>query len=233
MISIAGVAESDLGEVAPGMTPADLMAQASRRALEDCGLELSDVDGLFAASTQLPMPALNLGEYLGIQPRWTDTTNIGGSSFEAHVQHAAAAIGAGLCDVALIAYGSTQRSVGRSKATSSEISPYEEPYRPLLPIAGYALAASRHMHEFGTTREQLAEVAVAARAWAAMNPVAWSRNPLTVDDVLASPLVCDPLTVRDCCLVTDGGGAAVLVSAERARALRRPPVYLLGAGEAG
>jgi acetyl-CoA acetyltransferase len=231
-VAIAGVAESDLGEVAPGLTPADLMAQASLRALEDCGLTAADVDGLFAASTQLPMPTLNLGEYLGIQPRWTDATNIGGSSFEAHVQHAALAIDAGLCDVALIAYGSTQRTVGRAKTANREISPYEEPYKPMLPIAGYALAASRHMHEFGTTREQLAEVAVAARAWAAMNPVAWSRDPLTVDDVLASPLVCDPLTVRDCCLVTDGGGAAVLVSAERARELRTPPVHLLGAAVA-
>jgi acetyl-CoA acetyltransferase len=183
VIAIAGVAESDLGEVAPGLT-------------------------------------------------WTDSTNIGGSSFEAHVHHAALAIDAGLCDVVLIAYGSTQRSVTRAKATSSEVSPYEEAYKPMLPIAGYALAASRHMHEFGTTREQLAEVAVAAREWAAMNPLAWSRDPLSVEDVLASPLVCDPLTVRDCCLVTDGGGAAVLVSAERARSLARPPVHLLGAGVA-
>jgi acetyl-CoA acetyltransferase len=231
-VAIAGVAESDLGEVAPGMTPADLMAQASRRALEDCGLDVGDVDGLFATSTQLPMSTLNLGEYLGIRPRYSDATNIGGSSFEAHVNHARLAIAAGACDVALIAYGSTQRSLGRAKAATSEVSPWEAPYKPMLPIAGYALAASRHMHEFGTTREQLAEVAVAARAWARMNPVAWSRDPLAVDDVLASPLVCDPLTVRDCCLVTDGGGAAVLVSAERARSLRKAPVHVLGAAEA-
>src|SRR4051794_3580349 len=210
-VVVAGVAESDLGVVGPGMTPGDLMAQASYRALEDAGLAVEDVDGLFATSSQLPMATLNLGEELRIVPRWTDATNVGGSSFLVHVQHARAALEAGLCSVALIAYGSTQRSVGRSRASVQEISPWEAPYRPWMPVTGYALAASRHMHEFGTTREQLAEVAVAARAWASLNPVAWAREPLTVDDVLAAPMVCDPLGVRDCCLVTDGGGAVVMV----------------------
>ena len=231
-VAIAGVAESDLGQVAPGLTPVDLMAQASLRALDECGLTTADVDGLFAASTQLPMATLNLGEYLRIEPRYTDATQIGGSSFEAHVDHARAAIGAGLCEVALIAYGSTQRTVGRSRTSVQEIDPYEAPYRPVLPVAAYALAASRHMHEFGTTREQLAAVAVAAREWARMNPKAWSRDPLTVEDVLAAPMVCDPLGVRDCCLVTDGGAAAVVVSAERASELPKPPVHVLGCGEA-
>jgi acetyl-CoA acetyltransferase len=150
----------------------------------------------------------------------------------AHVDHARAAIAAGLCDVALIAYGSTQRSVGRANASVQEIDRFEAPYNPMLPVTAYGLAAARHMHEFGTTREQLAEVAVSARAWAQRNERAWSRKPLTIDDVLASPLVCDPLTVRDCCLVTDGGAAIVVTSAERARDLRRPPVYVLGAGQA-
>jgi len=231
-VAIAGIAESDLGLVAPGLTPADLMAQAARRALDDCGLGLDDVDGLFSASTQIPMATVALGEYLGIRPRYSDSTQIGGSSFEAHVNHARAAISAGLCEVALIAYGSTQRSAGRERSRMHDVSPYEAPYRPWLPITGYALAAARHMHEFGTTREQLAEVAVAARRWAQLNPVAWSREPLTVADVLAAPMVCDPLGVRDCCLVTDGGAAAVVVSAERARSLRKPPVHLLGAAEA-
>jgi acetyl-CoA acetyltransferase len=230
--AIAGVAESDLGVVAEGTTPSDLMAQASLRALEDAGLAVADVDGLFAASTQLPMATLDLGQYLGIEPRYSDSTQVGGSSFVAHLQHARAAIAAGLCEVALIAYGSTQRLVGRGSASVPEIDPYEAPYRPILPVAAYALAASRHMHEFGTTREQLAEVAVAARAWAAMNPKAFKREPLTVADVLEAPMVCDPLGVRDCCLVTDGGGAAVVTSLERARELRRPPVAVLGVGEA-
>ena len=231
-VAIAGVAESDLGEVGPGFTPTDLMVQASLRALDDCGLAPADVDGLFAATTQLPMPVLNLGAALGIRPRYTDSTQIGGSSPIAHLDHARAAIGAGLCDVALIAYGSTQRSVGRASASVQEISPYEAPYRPALPVAAYALSAARHMYEFGTTPEQLAEVAVSARRWAQRNERAWSRDPLTVDDVLSAPRVCDPLGVRDCCLVTDGGGAIVVVGAERARTLRRAPVHLLGAGQA-
>jgi len=231
-IAIAGAAESDLGEVGPGFTPADLMAQASLRALEDCGLGIADVDGLFAATSQLPMPSLNLGEALGIRPRYTDSTQIGGSSPIAHIEHAQAAISAGLCSVALIAYGSTQRSVGRANASVQEIDAYEAPYRPMLPVTAYALAASRHMHEFGTTRQQLAEVAVSARAWAALNEKAWSRKALSIEDVLAAPLVCDPLGVRDCCLVTDGGGALVITSAERARDLRRPPVHVLGVAEA-
>ena len=231
-VAIAGAAASDGGEVGPGWTPVDLMEQASLRALADCGLDVADVDGLFAATTQLPWASVNLGEALGIQPRYTDSTQVGGGSAIAHLQHAAAAIAAGLCDVALIAYGSTQRSVGRATASVQEVGPYEAPYRPLLPITAYALAAARHMHEFGTTREQLAAVAVAARAWARQTPGAWSTGPLGVADVLAAPLVCDPLGVRDCCLVTDGGGALVVVAAERARTLRATPVHVLGVGTA-
>ena len=231
-VAIAGAAESDIGKVEEGLTPTDLMVQASLRALEDCGLQIADVDGLFAATTQLPMATLNLGEQLGVRPRYTDATQIGGSSPIAHIDHARAAISAGLCDVALIAYGSNQRSVGRANASVQEIDPYEAPYEPPLPVAAYALAASRHMHQFGTTREQLASVAVSARAWAKDNERAWSRDPLTISDVLDSPMICDPLTLRDCCLVTDGGGALVVVSAERARDLRRDPVHVLGVGEA-
>jgi acetyl-CoA acetyltransferase len=234
-VAIAGAAESDLGQVAPGLTPTDLMAQASLRALEDCGLEPADVDGLYAASTQLPWASLNLGEALGIRDARThDSTMVGGGSPIAHLAHARAAIARGDCEVALIAYGSTQRSVGRESASVQEVSPWEEPYRPLLPITPYALAAGRHMHEFGTTPEQLAAVAVAAREWSIGNPRAWTagKGPLTVAEVLAAPRLCDPLGVKDCCLLTDGGGALVVTSAERARTLRRPPVHLLGAGEA-
>jgi acetyl-CoA acetyltransferase len=231
-VAVAGAAESDLGQVGPGVTPVDLMAQASLRALADCGLGPEDVDGVCAATTQLPMAPLNLGEALGLRPRFTDGTMIGGASAMAHVEHAAQAIRAGACDVALIAYGSTQRSAGRTRTAVQEVSPWEAPYEPVLPVTGYALAAARHMHEFGTTREQLAEVAVAARAWARLTPAAWSREPLDVEGVLASPLVCDPLRVRDCCLVTDGGGALVLTSRARARTLPRPPVVVLGAATA-
>jgi acetyl-CoA acetyltransferase len=148
-----------------------------------------------------------------------------------HIQHAMAALQLGLCQVAVIAYGSTQRSIGRQNASVREINPYETPYRPFLPSSAYALAASRHMHEFGTTREQMAAVAVAARQWALKNPVAWEKKPLTVDEVLAARMVSYPFTVRDICLVTDGGGAIVLVSPERAKSLKKPPVYVLGQGQ--
>ena len=229
--AIVGVAESDLGEVARGMSPLDLMAQGIQRALDDCGLSLQDVDGLFGAATQSRMLTLALREYLGIDPRHGDSTYLGGSSFMTHVAHAQAAIEAGLCEVAVITYGSTQRTEGRSATRARDVNPYETPFKPFLPSTAYALAASRHMHEFGTTREQLAEIAVAARKWAQLNPAAWEKNDLTIEQVLNSRMVSYPLTVRYCCLVTDGGGAIVMTSAKRARDLRKPPAYVLGCGE--
>jgi acetyl-CoA acetyltransferase len=229
--AIVGAAESDIGQVGPGFNVIDLMAQGITRALDDCGLSLKDVDGLICATTQSRTSPLNLAEYLGISPAYIDGTIIGGSSFMFHIQHAMAALQLGLCNVAVIAYGSTQRSIGRQNASVREINPYETPYRPFLPSTAYALAASRHMHEFGTTREQMAEVAVAARQWALMNPVAWEKNPLTVAEVLAARMVSYPFTVRDVCLVTDGGGAIVLVSQERAKSLKKKPVYVLGQGQ--
>jgi acetyl-CoA acetyltransferase len=229
--AIVGAAESDLGHVAQGYNVIDLMAQGITRALDDCGLTLKDVDGLICATTQSRTSPLNLAEYLGMSPSYIDGTIIGGSSFMFHVQHALAALQLGLCHVAVIAYGSTQRSIGRQNASVREINPYETPYRPFLPSTAYALAASRHMHEFGTTREQMAEVAVAARQWALMNPAAWEKKPLTVDEVLNARMVSYPFTVRDICLVTDGGGAIVLVSPERAKSLKKPPVYVLGQGQ--
>ena len=228
--AIVGVAESDLGQVADGMSPMDLSAQAIMRALADCGLTLKDVDGLFCAMTQQRMSIVSLIEYLGVAPKFIGSSMTGGSSFEFHVAQAAAAIDAGLCNVAVIAYGSTQRSVGRKQASAREVNPYETPFKPFLPTSAYALAASRHMHQFGTTREQLAEVAVAARKWAQLNPVAWEKKPLTVEDVLKSRMISYPFTVRDCCLVTDGGGAIVMTSAARARSLKKPPAFVLGCG---
>ncbi|MFF1258508.1 thiolase [Streptomyces sp. NPDC058321] len=230
--AVVGVAESDLGEVAPGLTHLDLVGQATARALEDAGIAKSQVDGLFTASSYLPMAAMDTAEYLGIRPRHLDGTNIGGSSFVSHLLHAAAAIEQGLCTTALIVYGSTQRSDGGRLVSPTRPDPYEEPYGPRYPLSMYALATSRHMYEYGTTREQLADVAVAARAWAQLNPAAFERRPLTREDVLGSRMISDPLTVRDCCLVTDGGGALVVTSAERARDLAAAPAYLLGGGEA-
>ncbi len=230
--AIVGAAESDLGHVAEGMNVIDLMAQGIGRALADCGLNLRDVDGLFCATTQARTSGLSLAEYLGISPAYIDTTILGGSSFEFHVAHALAAIQLGLCQVAVIAYGSTQRSVGRRQASVREVNPYETPFRPFLPPTAYAMAASRHMHEFGTTREQLAEVAVAARQWALLNPAAWEKKPLTIPEVLGARMISYPFTVRDICLVTDGGGALVMTSPERAKSLKKPPVYVLGCGSA-
>lgn len=231
-VAIVGAAEAQVGQALPGLSASDVMAEAARAALADAGLAPADVDGVFASSTQLPWASVNLAEELGIRPRWSDSTMLGGSSPMAHLHHARVAIAAGACDVALIAYGSTQRSVGRASASVQEIDPYEKPYRPMLPVAAYALAASRHMHAYGTTLEQLAWVAVSARRWAQRNPRARAQDELTIEDVLAAPRVCDPLGVRDCCLVTDGGAALVVVSAERAAALRRRPVHVLGAAEA-
>lgn len=232
-VAIVGAAEAQMGVALPGLTAADVMAEAARLALADAGIAVEEVDGVFASATQIPWAATTLAEDLGVRPRWTDSTMIGGASPMAHLNHARAAIAAGQCEVAVIGYGSTQRSVGRGTASVQDRDPWEAPYEPPLPVAAYALAASRHMHEFGTTPEQLAWVAVAARQWAQRRGApAWSTDDLSVDDVLASPRVCDPFGVRDCCLVTDGGGALVVVSAARARALRRPPVFLLGAAEA-
>jgi acetyl-CoA acetyltransferase len=231
-VAIVGVAESDLGAVARDMSPIDLMAEGIHRALGDCGLQSRDIDGLLCATAQSRTSGLNLAEYLGISPAFIDTTILGGSSFMFHVAHAQAALQLGLCRVAVIAYGSTQRTIGRRQASVREYNPYETPFRPFLPSTAYALAASRHMHQYGTTREQLAAVAVAAREWALLNPIAWEKKPLTVAEVLSARMISYPFTVRDCCLVTDGGGAIVMTTAEHARSLRKPPVYVLGCGQA-
>jgi acetyl-CoA acetyltransferase len=227
------VAESNLG-VTPNKTVLQLQAQAARAALDEAGLTFGDVEALFTAGNWAWSPNLMLAEYLGIQPSYTDGTNIGGSSFEAHVGHAVAGIEAGLFEVALIAYGSTQRS-DRSRnhisSTATLTEQFERPYGLPAPVGSYALAAMRHMHEYGTTREQLAEVAVATRKWAAMNPKAFKREPISIQDVLDSRPIAEPLHLLDCCLVTDGGGALVLASAERAKDLRTSPVWILGHGQ--
>ena len=230
-VAIVGAAESDLGAVAALMSPLDLMAQGIHRALIDAGLALTDVDGLFCATTQARTSAMSLVEYLGLPNAYTDSTIVGGSSFEVHVAHAHAALEAGLCSVAVVAYGSTQRTIGRRASSAREFNPYETPYKPFLPATAYAMAANRHMHEYGTTREHMAAVAVAAREWALLNPVAWEKKPLTIADVLNARPISDPFTVRDICLVTDGGGAIVLVRADRARSMKQKPVYVMGSGQ--
>jgi acetyl-CoA acetyltransferase len=210
-----------------------------RAALADAGLTLDDVDGVAYAGQ-----AAGLAEFLGIRPRYLDGTMVGGSSYELHVEHAAAAIAAGLCDVVLGVYASTPRSnrrrprggfggPGGPPPGANPAFEWEVPYGLRLPMGAYALAASRHMAVYGTTAEQLAQIAVDTRRWAAMNPNARFRDPITVEDVVSSPMIASPLHLLDCCLVTDGAGAFVMTSAERARDLARPPVYVLGAATGG
>jgi acetyl-CoA acetyltransferase len=232
-VAIVGAGESDeLGKL-PNKSAFQLHAEAARNALADAGLGKDDVDAVFSAGLWM---GSETAEYLGIRPRYIDGTQIGGCSFIAHVQHAMAAIDAGVCSVALITHGESGASrIGmpgtRFGADSFRLQ-FEAPYGLAGPPTGYALAAARHMHEFGTTSEQLAEVAVATRGWAMLNPRAAMRDPLTIADVLASRLIAWPLHLLDCCLVTDAGGAVVVTSAERARDLPKQPVYVLGTGEA-
>lgn len=228
--AIVAVAEAGVG-LAEGRSPAGLMAEAAQRALVEAGLRKQDVDGLFSTSAYYYMPAMTLGEYLGIRPRHTDTVSLGGCSFVAMLGHACAAIEAGLCNVALIAYGSTQRSDKGKLVSMSEILPYEVPYGPIWPTSAYALIAQRHMAQYGTTSEQLAEVAVATRKWAMLTDNAFMREPITVEDVVRSPMISSPLHRLDCCLVTDGGGAVVVMAADRARRLPTRPVYVWGVAE--
>lgn len=229
--AIAGIGTHNIGNV-PGFSATENMAGAALAAIRDAGLQISDIDAVFSATSSHAFPTLTICEYLGIRPRFVGGANTGGSSFEMHVMEAALALDAGLCDAALICYGSNQASAGGRLVSMAETQWQEEPYRPRHPITNYALAAARHMHQFGTTREQLAEVAVAARAWANLNPEACAQGPLTIADVLGARMVSDPLTTRDCCLVTDGGGAIVMVRADRARDLPHRPVHFLGGGTA-
>jgi acetyl-CoA acetyltransferase len=234
LAAIVGVAESDLGVT--NKTTLQLHAQAILGALDDAGLELAEVDGV--ATTGISrFPVTTLAEYLGVQPRWMDGTFAGGASYEIFAGAAARAIQAGLCDVVIVSSGSNQRSarsrrLGGLSEPSMPVAQFEEPYAPLNPISLYAMAAQRHMHEFGTTPEQLAEVAVAAREWALLNPKAFHHDsgPISIQDVGASPLISSPLHLLDCCLVTDGAGAVVMTSQARARDLKKPPVAVIGHG---
>lgn len=217
---------------APGLSSMDLAVAASTRVLESIGLKPSDVDGLFIGLPDNFMSGLAFTEYLGISPRVTDNNRTGGSSFQTHAIYAALALQARLCDVALIAYGSDQRSRSGQLIKSMRPSPYEVQYKLRRPLGAYALAASRYMYEYGLKKEQLGAVAVAARQWAQKNPEAFMRDPLTLDDYLAARMVSDPFSVRDCCLVTDGAAAVVMTRADRAKDLTATPVYLLGGAAA-
>lgn len=234
-VAIVGVGLSDCGRV-PDQTAMGLMAQGARRAVADAGLTKDDIDGFGGHGTLLP--PLEVSEYLGLRPTWVDATNVGGSSWEAMARHAMHAIASGEVDVVLLTYGSTARSdVKRGVRASAAamgtggVLQYETPYDATL-IAKYAMAARRHMIEYGTTVEQLAEVAVAAHEWAALNDNAFERDRITVEDVAAAPMLADPFTSRHVCLRTDGGGAVVLASERVARDCAKEPVWILGAADA-
>ena len=229
--AIAGVGTAGLGE-APGFNAMDIQALAVRAALEDAGLSLRDIDGIFCANMSHTFPVISTIEYLGIRPRWIDGTNTGGSSFVAHATAATLALQAGLCEVALICYGATLRSSMGRMVAAQEQPIYEVAHKPRYPMTAYAMSAAKHMSQFATTREQLAEVAVSARLWAQKNPDAFERGPLSIEDVLGARMVMEPLTIRDCCLLTDGAGAVVMTRADRARDLKHKPVYFLGGGMA-
>jgi acetyl-CoA acetyltransferase len=233
--AVAGVAESDLGVT--GKSALGLLTQAAAGALADAGLVPQDVDGIATNGVSRFSAAL-VAEHLGVAPRWSDSTFAGGSSYEIFVGHAARAIEAGDCETVLVCYGSDQRSarsrsLGGPRELHTPEAQFEAPYHPLMPISLYAMAAQRYLHEYGAKPEHLAEVAVAAREWALLNPKAFRHDAgaLSSDDVLASPLVSSPLHQLDCCLVTDGGGAVVLTTLERARDLRHDPIVVLGTGE--
>ncbi|WP_133912085.1 thiolase C-terminal domain-containing protein [Streptomyces sp. NBC_00582] len=234
-VAVVGVALSDCGRVDEA-TPYALHAQAARRALADAGLDRSRVDGLASAGLGTLAP-VEVADHLGLRPTWVDSTSVGGSTWEVMAAHAADAIAAGHANAVLLVYGSTARAdirAGRRTGTFAFGArgplQFEVPYGHTL-IAKYAMAARRHMVEYGTTIEQLAEVAVQARANAALNPEAMFRTPVTVDEVLSGPMIADPFTKLHCCLRSDGGAAVLLAAEEYARDCRTAPVWILGTGE--
>ncbi|MDP2627601.1 MAG: thiolase [Candidatus Rokubacteria bacterium] len=228
---IVGVDESDEIGTLPHKSQLSLHLEAVTNAVRDAGLRMADVDGIFTAGQH--SPAL-LGEALGITPRYVDGTSVGGCSFIIMVEHAVAALYHGLCDVAVISHGESGRSgVGVSPRRDLSLSgQYEAPFGFGGAPTYFGMITTRHMHDYGTTLEQWAQVAVSTRAWACLNPKAARREPITVADVLASRPVCYPFNVLNICLVTDAGGAVVLTRADRAQDCARPPVYVRGMGEA-
>lgn len=233
---------------APGVTALQIKADSAARALADAGLSWQDVDGLYDAQDGAGMSGLSLSEYFGFHPNVLDTTAVGGSSYEFQAAHARRSIAAGKCKVALLTYGSTAHSDSRRIGTGgmggagapSPMSNMQDPYGMTL-IANYAMVAARHMYQYGTTSAQLANIAVITRAHAMRNPEAVQAmtdlefqgiNEITVQDVLNSRMIADPLHLLDCCMVSDGGGAVVIASADVASGTPKKPVWIIGTGEA-
>jgi acetyl-CoA acetyltransferase len=232
-VIIAGAAETDEIGRLPGHSTLGLHVEAARNAVADAGLTMKDIDGIATVSAPGPV---QVAHALGVYPDWVDGTGVGGTSFLLHVRHAVAAIRAGYAKTILITHGESGRSrVGAPPFRMDLSSPagqFEAPYGTLGPTTTFTIPALRYMKEYGLTHEQLAYVAVAQRHWAAKNPRAMFRDIITVEDVLASRMVAYPFHLLECCLVTDGGGALVVTSAERAADFPKPPVHVLGTGEA-
>jgi acetyl-CoA acetyltransferase len=235
-VAIVGAALSDCGKV-DGVSPFALHQQAAARALADAGLTHRDVDGFGSTGLGVLAP-VEVAEYLGLRPTWIDSTSVGGSTWEVMLEHAVDAVRAGTATTVLLVYGSTARADLKARLRSANLSlssrgpsAFDVPYGHTL-IAKYAMSARRHMHDYGTTIEQLANVAVDTRFNASLNPDAMYRTPITVDDVADSVMVADPFTKLHCCIRSDGGGAVVVTSQERARDLSGVPVAVLGCGSA-
>ncbi|MQG20593.1 MAG: thiolase [SAR202 cluster bacterium] len=232
-VAIVGAGESQIG-ITPHKNLMELGVEAALNALDDAGLSVKDVDGIFSAGPGgNPIGAVT--EYLGMTPRYLDSTSVGGTSYIILVEHAVAALMAGLCEVAMIFHGEMARSRVGASVGGPRPSTYggqlEEPFAPTGAVSQVGLSAVRHMHEYGTTREQMAEVAVSTRKWASLNPRAVMREPQTIDDVLSAPMVAWPFTMAMCCLVMDAGGCVILTTAERAKDLKQKPVYVAGSAE--
>jgi len=230
-IAVAGASTFGVGEM-PGHSTIEMAGKAVQLALADAAINLSEVDGLFIALPDDLFAGLSLAQYLGLNPRFTDNNRVGGASFMSHLITACMMLDAGYLDCAVIAYGANQRSSGGKLSTPARPDRWDAPYNPMYPLSFYALAAARHMHQYGTTREELASVAVAARLWANTNPEAFAKGPLTIEDVATSRLISSPIRARDCCLVTDGAAAVVLTRTDRAKDGPRPLVPILGVAAA-
>ncbi|GBD11031.1 hypothetical protein HRbin23_00681 [bacterium HR23] len=238
--AIVGVYEHPT-RYAPDKSEQLIIAESIIGALNDAGLEKKDVDALFVAAMPPGITGYGMCDYLNIYPRWVDSTNVGGGSFEFHLSHALTAIAAGRINCAVIAYGSTARSGGVAVGTGgaarwgqARLSPVPDSFEDIYgttTVGLYAMVAQRHMYEYGTKPEQLAEIAVAMRYHASMNPHAMYRDPITVEDVLSSRIISSPLHLLDCCVISDGGGAVVVASPSLARSTRKKPVWILGVGE--
>ena len=231
-IAIVGAAESTRIGAVPDMAQIMLHADAALNAMADAGLKPADIDGVACVGPMMPQ---QIAHYLGIMPKWVDGTGVGGCSFMLHVRHAAAAIHAGYCKTVLITHGESGKS--RVNGTPRPAEPqslngqFEAPFGPMGPPTLFPIPVLRYMKTYGVTHEQMAQVAVVQREWAAKNPRAAFKDPITIDDVLNSKMIAYPFRLLQCCLVTDGGGALILTSSDRAKDFPTKPCYILGSGE--